>query len=91
MRKRIVHVNQNVIKANIKTPGEEKPPITTKGDGHNTYSHGVTIMLDGKRVGELKYRPQQPLSCGARLWLEIEPGVNLLFEDGICYKDLKSA
>ncbi len=65
--KTIVHVNQHVIRANAKT-GEREPPLTVKTYRSNDYAHEVEIAGPSKIV----YRPDKPLSCGARVWIETE-------------------
>lgn len=60
-----IHVNQHVIRANRKL-GAADPPIRIK-----TYRENVSassVMIEGP--SELIYRPDDPLSCGARLWIE---------------------
>lgn len=63
--KTIVHVNQHVIKANNKT-GERNPVLTVKKGKTNRYAHTVQISGPSKVV----YSPDNPLSCGARVWIE---------------------
>ena len=65
--KTIVHVNQHVIRANAKT-GEREPPLTVKTYRSNDYAHEVEIAGPCRVV----YRPDKPLSCGARVWIETE-------------------
>ena len=60
-----VHVNQHVIKRNQKT-GEREPVFTIKQGGKTHKANSVTFP-DGC---ELVYRPDKPLSCGARAWIE---------------------
>lgn len=60
-----IHVNQHVIRANKKT-GAHDPPLTVKHAKMNFRAHEVEILGPSKLV----YRPNKPLSCGARLWLE---------------------
>ena len=64
MLKRI-HINQHHIKANAKDGGD-RPVMTVKTYKANTICHDVTIMGPSKLV----YRPEQPLSCGAKVWIE---------------------
>jgi len=71
--KTIVHVNQHVIRDNTKT-GARNPVLTVKTNKSNTYAHAVQI--DGPCV--IKYSPDQPLSCGARVWVETEHDVVVL-------------
>jgi len=63
--KTIIHVNQHVVKANAKT-GETNPVITVKTYKSNTYANKVEIKGDSIVV----YRPDKPLSCGAKVWIE---------------------
>ncbi|KKN52659.1 hypothetical protein LCGC14_0610530 [marine sediment metagenome] len=62
-----IHVNQHVIKRNAKT-GERKPCLTIKRGKSNIYAHEVTINGPSTVI----YRPDKPLSCGARCWIETE-------------------
>jgi hypothetical protein len=60
-----VHVNQHVIRANAKN-GENNPVFTIKSRGKNTYAHSVRVIGEM----ELVYAPDDPLSCGAKVWIE---------------------
>jgi len=60
-----VHVNQHVIRANAKS-GENNPVFTIKSKGKNTYAHRVRVVGEM----ELVYSPDNPLSCGAKVWIE---------------------
>ena len=60
-----IHVNQHVIKANAKY-GENNPIFTIKQGGKNTYAFNVKV----KGEMELVYSPHNPLSCGAKVWIE---------------------
>ena len=70
--KTIIHVNQHVIRANNKS-GERDPVLTVKTYKSNTYAHRVTI----NGPAEVVYSPDKPLSCGARVWIETEAGIEL--------------
>jgi len=70
--KTIIHVNQHVVKANAKT-GATDPVLTVKTYKSNDYAHSVTIHGPSKVV----YRPENPLSCGARVWIETEAPVDV--------------
>jgi hypothetical protein len=74
--KTIVHVNQHVIRRNAKT-GEREPVLTVKTYKANTYAHEVAI--DGPC--RIVYSPDQPLPCGARVWIETEAGVAVIPKD----------
>ena len=70
--KKIIHINQHIIKRNAKT-GERDPVITCKTYKSNDYAHEVAIDGPCKIV----YSPDKPLSCGAKVWIETEAGVEL--------------
>lgn len=71
--KTIVHVNQHVIKSNAKT-GDRDPVLTVKTYKSNDYAHEV--LIDGPC--RIIYSPDKPLSCGAKVWIETESGVQIL-------------
>jgi len=71
--KTIVHVNQHVIRSNLKT-GARDPVLTIKTYKSNQYAHKV--RLEG--ASTVVYSPDKPLSCGARVWIETEQGVTVL-------------
>ena len=58
---------------NSKT-GEREPVLTVKTSRSNTYAHEVRI--DGPCV--IKYSPDRPLSCGAKVWIETENDVIII-------------
>lgn len=69
-KKTVIHVNQHIIKANTKT-GERTPPLTVKTYKSNDPASTVVIRDDaGHEVARVVYRPDAPLSCGARVWVE---------------------
>lgn len=84
--KKIIHVNQHVIRSNLKHDRNE-PAITVKTikDGtkatvlSNEYCHSVEI--NGPSI--VRHEPEQPLSCGARVWIETEASVILRVEPGV--------
>jgi len=63
--KTIIHVNQHVIKANKKN-NTDNPVLTVKTYKNNIYAHEVDIKGDSKVI----YSPDNPLSCGAKVWIE---------------------
>lgn len=67
-----IHVNQHVIRRNAKT-GERAPPLTVKRAGRSRRAHSVLVPGPSLVV----YRPDKPLSCGARCWVETECEVTL--------------
>ena len=65
-----IHVNQHKIRSNAKT-GEREPVLTVKTYKSNTYCKTVNINGPCKVV----YSPDNPLPCGAKVWIETEEGV----------------
>lgn len=70
--KRIVHVNQHKIKSNRKLKKNE-PVLTIKTYKSNDYAHQVQLTGPCSVV----YSPDNPLSCGATVWIETESVVVL--------------
>jgi hypothetical protein len=67
--KTIIHVNQHNIKAN--KDGQDRPVLTCKTYKSNTYAHEAIIKdKDGNEVAKIIYNPNNPLSCGAKVWIE---------------------
>ena len=62
-----IHVNMHKVRAN-KKHGTNEPVLTIKEGKSNTYCHEVDILGPSKLV----YRPNKPLSCGARVWIETD-------------------
>jgi|TARA_R110000803_G_scaffold148533_2_gene213994 hypothetical protein len=64
-----IHINQHKIRANKSKPYE--PVISCKTSKENIYGNKVEILDDdGNIVAEVIYRPDKPLSCGAKVWIE---------------------
>jgi hypothetical protein len=63
--KKIIHINQHVIKRNAKL-GYRDPPITCKTWKSNDYCSEIVINDHTKVL----YRPDDPLKCGAKVWIE---------------------
>ena len=68
-----IHVNQAIIKSNRKN-NEDKPVLTVKTYKSNTYAKEVEIQGNSKVI----YNPNNPLSCGAEVWIETENEVNII-------------
>ena len=68
--KKIIHVNQHVIKSNRKNDKRD-PVLTVKTYKTNEYAHEVHI--DGPC--SIIYSPDKPLSCGAHVWIETEADI----------------
>jgi hypothetical protein len=62
--KHIIHVNQHKIRA--KAPN----PLTVKNYRTNQPAASVDIVSHGHVVARIVYRPDSPLPCGARVWVE---------------------
>lgn len=73
--KTVIHVNQHKIRSNRKT-GKLEPVLTVKTYKSNDYAHEVSIDGPCKII----YRPNDPLSCGARVWIETESEVTLIHQ-----------
>ena len=71
--KTYIHVNQHIIKRNFKT-GEDDPVLTFKTYKSNDYASEINIKGDCKVV----YRPNNPLSCGAKVWKETQGKVEVI-------------
>lgn len=71
--KTFIHVNQHVIRANNKSD-EQLPPLTIKTYKENR--KGFTAEITGS--ARVVYRPDNPLSCGAKVWIETESEVIVL-------------
>jgi hypothetical protein len=66
-----IHVNQHNIKANAK--GAELPVITVKDYKQNRKAnHASVVDSEGKPLVSVYYCPDNPLPCGAKVWIETE-------------------
>ncbi|MDJ0745845.1 MAG: helix-turn-helix domain-containing protein [Xenococcaceae cyanobacterium MO_167.B27] len=66
-KKTIVHVNSNTIKRNAKKSfGQREPVIAIKGR-KNINVHQLEIPVPCRVI----YQPDKPLSCGAKVWIEV--------------------
>jgi len=75
-----IHVNQINIKKNIK--GAKLPCVTVKTKDGNYYGHEVKILGESRVIN-----PKDPLSCGARVWIETEADIEITdFRDGSTVK-----
>jgi hypothetical protein len=70
--KKIIHVNQHVLKRNTKNKTDD-PVLTIKTYKENNYAHEAIIRdKNGNEIARVIYRPHKPLSCGARCWIETD-------------------
>lgn len=70
--KTIIHVDMHIIRSNRKT-GNNEPPITVR-----TYKEVKKVREVKVQSGRFVYSPEDPLSCGARLWFETEDPVEIV-------------
>ena len=66
-RKTVVHINGHKIRNNSKESCKEKEPVIAIKGKKNLYAHQLEIPYPCRIV----YQPNQPLSCGARVWIEV--------------------
>lgn len=74
-KKKYIHVNQHVIRAN-KKHNEDNPVITIKQGSKNTYCHEVEIKGPSRVIYGGNDSPL--LSCGARVVIETESDVEIV-------------
>ena len=70
MRK-IVHIAQDAIRRNMKTGSRD--PVVIVRDYKGTSRHQGLVLRDkatGRDLLSIKYSPDKPLPCGARVWIE---------------------
>jgi hypothetical protein len=72
-KKTILHVNQAVIQRNRKE-GRNDPPLIVRDYTGSRPAHEVEILGPSKLVN----RPHDPLSCGARVWIETRAPVRII-------------
>ena len=66
-----IHINQHHIKANAK--GSNLPVITVKDYKQNRKAnHAAVVDSEGKPLVKVIYSPDNPLPCGAKVWIETE-------------------
>ncbi len=75
--KTIVNVNRHNVAWNEKHD-DKKPVLSVKTYKDTDYGDTVVIYgQDGLEAARLVYRPESPLSCGARVWLETNNNVEV--------------
>ena len=68
-----IHVNQHIIKHNIKNK-LDAPTCTVQWKGKSYVGRDIVIRGES----QVKQRMQTPLSCGARIWVETTAEVEIL-------------
>jgi len=81
--KKYIHINRNIIQQNEKH-GRELPVCRVQEGNKARYGSAVEIHGPSRMV----YRPDKPLSCGAKLWIETDSEISI--EDECTYKDIQS-
>jgi len=72
-----IHINQHAIKKNQKH-GTQDPVITCKTGKENLKGRRLIIYdEEGNDLAVVVYRPEKPLSCGARVWIETKMPVSV--------------
>ena len=76
----IVHVNRQKIAQNNKREHKDREPpiIVRQGDNRLAYVNELLIKINDKVIGRLKYTPDKPLDCGAKVYLELDPDASIL-------------
>lgn len=70
--KAIIHVDQHILRGNRKT-GSRNPPLSLRTYRSIEKAQKIQIVDDqGKVIATLKYQPDDPLKCGATVWLEAD-------------------
>ena len=74
-----IHVRQDRIRSNIhRLPEDREPVVTVRTSQGVRYGDTVIIKDDrGNEVARIVYRPESPLSCGARLWIESKAEIEI--------------
>lgn len=72
-----IHVNMHVIRSN-RRDGSNEPPLSIKTSKRNIRVHSIEIHGPSRVI----YRPEKPLACGARVWVETTAKVT-----GVAYEE----
>lgn len=75
-KRRIIHVNSHVIKRNAKW-GDRAAPLTLKDGSQKILDRGLEILIQSDPPVLVRYSPDAPLNCGARIWIETEADVGV--------------
>jgi hypothetical protein len=75
--KTIIHVNQHEIRKN--KDGQNRPVLTCKTYKGNNYAHEAIIRDENElELARIVYRPDNPRSCGAKVWIETQNKVEIV-------------
>ena len=79
--KKIIHVAMDAIRRNTKH-GTNDPAIIVRRGRRATRHHQVEILDERDVVvARIVYSPHKPLSCGARVWIEVPGKVAVPVDD----------
>jgi hypothetical protein len=84
----IIHVNRQFIAMNAKDGGR-RPVYTIKPNGPNStaiYAQEVTWNGASRAVHD-----GTQLACGARAWIAVDPGVLMILDNAMSFKEARSA
>lgn len=73
--KTLVHVNQGNIRQNIRREANDRLPVLrAQGEFDTVYGDHIDIIHPdtGEILASVVYHPDDPLSCGARVWIETD-------------------
>jgi hypothetical protein len=79
---KFIHVNVNVIRHNKKY-NNTLPACRVQEGSKTRYGREINILGPSKMV----YRPEKPLNCGAKLWIETEGEIEVVGE--VDYSSIK--
>jgi hypothetical protein len=69
-----IHINKHILDSN-RTNNEQEPIIAVRrGSSPPDYYHQVHISGESNVV----YNPDKPLNCGAVLWIEVNPEIEIV-------------
>jgi|TARA_R110002051_G_scaffold14346_2_gene46624 hypothetical protein len=72
-----IHVNQHNLKWN-RTHTDKRPPISVITYKGTTQGDGVQIL----GMSDIIHKPENPLSCGAHVWMETNAAVKVILDNG---------
>lgn len=84
----VLHVNRQFIAMNAKDGGN-RPVFTLKPNGPNSqaiYARDLAWSGTTRAVGT-----DGQLNCGARAWIELDPGTHVTVYDRMSFKEAKAA
>ena len=65
-----------IVLAKYTKQGTDEPVLTVKTYKENKYAHEAILKTkDGVEFAKVIYSPHKPLSCGARVWVELDTDV----------------